>query len=320
MDNQDIELRRDSAMVLREELGTKRQLLKDAQAEARKLALAISGVNGESKDAISRLKELERGRGSLLVEDNPVAVYEYWLDIPGWSGSIRGATAHVTMHGSLQQVGNVTSKSKSGLGGGVVGGLLLGPLGAAGGVLLTRKNEVKTRIENLDTRHVEFQISGPGYAWSTLAPFRDAESLRRLRDLINARGSCNDNISDLITAQQSKVNEIGNRVSLIEFEVKATELALEEKEQSYQEIKQRYAKVILPIFLDLKFRWQCLPAALKWVVALSGPVLWAVLIVALLGVGIGSIQPALTYLAISVGLHTVVMLSVFAYYLLRIRY
>lgn len=307
-------------MVLREELGTKRQLLKDAQAEARKLALAISEVNGESKDAISRLKELERGRGSLLVDDNSVAVYEYWLDIPGWSGSIRGATAHVTMHGSLQQVGNVTSKSKSGLGGGIVGGLLLGPLGAAGGVLLTRKNEVKTRIENLDTRHIEFQISGPGYAWSTLATFRDAESLRWLRDLINARGSCNDNISDLITAQQSKVNEIGSRVSLIELEMKATELALEEKEQSYQEIKQRYAKVILPVFLDLKFRWQCLPAALQWVVALSGPVLWAVLIIALLGVGIGSIQPALTCLAISVGLHTVVMLSMFAYYLLRIRY
>lgn len=320
MDNQDIELRRDSAMVLREELSTKRQFLKDAQAEARKLALAMSEVNAESKEAISRMSELERGRGILLAEDNPVTVYEYWLDIPGWSGSIRGATAHVTMHGSLQQVGNVTSKSKSGLGGAVVGGLLLGPIGAAGGALLTRKNEIKTRIENLDTRHVEFQVTGPGYAWSTLASFSDAGSLRRLRDLINARGSCNDNISDLIKAQQSKVNEIRSRALLIGSEAKASELVLKEKEQSYQEIKQRYAKVILPVFLDLKFRWQCLPATLQWIVALSGPVLWVVLVVALLGVSIGFIQPAFKYLAISVGLHTMAMLSIFVYYLLRIRH
>lgn len=320
MDNQDIELRRDSAMALRKELGNKRQLLKVAQAEARKLALAISETNTESKEAISRLKELEQGRGSLLVKDNPVTVYEYWLDIPGWSGSIRGATALVNMHGSLQQVGKVTSKSKSGLGGGIVGGLLLGPLGAAGGVLLTRKNEVKTRIESLDTRHVEFQISGPGYAWSTLANFSDAESLRRLRDLINARGSCNDNISELIRAQQSKVNEIRNRASLIDSKAKASKLALEEKEESYQEIKQRYAMEVLPVSLDLKFRWQCLPAALQWVVALSGPVLWVALIIALLGVGVGSIQPAFTYLAISVGLHSMIMFGIFVYYLLRIRH
>src|SRR5690349_16955774 len=139
MDSQEIELRQDSAMLLRTDMRLKKSNLKEANAKHREITSIVTAIGEELKHATSRLDELKSGRGKKLASATDIEVFEFWLSIPGYKGSIQKAKAELTTHGSLQHVSNVSSTSKSGLGGGIVGGLILGPVGAAAGVLATRK-------------------------------------------------------------------------------------------------------------------------------------------------------------------------------------
>ena len=165
MESQEIDLLQDKAIALRTRVIRVKNRLMAAQSDYENKKKYLEKIKIKIKQAIQREQELRSGRGGLLGMECSVKVYEFWLELPGYSGPIQGASAQILQHGSLSQVGDVTSKSKSGLAGGIVGGLLLGPVGAAAGVLATRKNEVSTQVREVDTRKLEFVVQGPGYAW-----------------------------------------------------------------------------------------------------------------------------------------------------------
>ncbi|MCY1429251.1 hypothetical protein D9M71_451610 [compost metagenome] len=181
------------------------------------------------------------------------------------------------MHGSLQHVSNVSSTSKSGLSGGIVGGLVLGPLGAAAGVLATRKNKVSTHIQRIDTRQVELQIAGPGYAWSVMAHSGYADKFREIRDLINAQGSYAKGIQDSLRAQTQTVSLLQEKSSNLKEHLEVVAKEAEERKLAYSEIKKDFTNTKLPLITDLKFRWECLPNLWQWLAILFGPALLIIL-------------------------------------------
>lgn len=277
MDSQEIELRQDSAMLLRTDMRSKKISLKEANAKHREITSTIATLGEELKHATNRLDELKSGRGKKLASAPNIEVFEYWLSIPGYQGSIQKAKAEMTLHGSLQHVSNVSSTSKSGLGGGIVGGLVFGPLGAAAGVLATRKNKVSTQVQQVDTRQVELQIAGPGYAWSVLAHSGYGDKFRELRDLINACGSNLKRIQDSLLEQASAVNLLQEKLTKQQAYLQIAAKEADERSVAYEITKKEFTNTRLPLFTDLKFRWQCLSDFWQWLAILGGPVLLVIL-------------------------------------------
>lgn len=277
MDSQKIELRQDSAMLLRTDMRSKKIHLNDANAKRREITSSIATLGEELKHATNRFDELKSGRGKKLASAPDIEVFEFWLSIPGYRGSIQKAKAEMTLHGSLQHVSNVSSTSKSGLGGGIVGGLIFGPLGAAAGVLATRKSKVSTQVQQVDTRQVELQITGPGYAWSVLAHSGYAEKFRELRDLINAYGSSPNIIQDSLREQIAAVNLLQEKLAKQQAYLQLAAKEADERSVAYEITKKEFTNTRLPLFTDLKFRWQCLSDLWQWMAILSGPVLLVIL-------------------------------------------
>jgi hypothetical protein len=207
------------------------------------------------KSAQTRDAELRSGRGTLMFKAVGVTVYEFWLELPGFSGPVRGATAQLDQHGDVHQVSDVSSKTKSGLGGAVVGGLLLGPIGAVAGLAATRKNNVKTTVKTVDTRQFELQVRGPGFAWSTVTGPGAAADLRKLRDLINARGSSTAEIGDALAAHAHTVAQ--HSVQAVELEAVANSKlqSVTSQQQALALAIDQYAAIRLPFVSYVKARW-----------------------------------------------------------------
>lgn len=93
-----------------------------SRAEARKSSkqagASQSAVQRALQQANARLAELQSGRGAKLAAATHATVYEFWIEVPGYSGPVRGTTARVTQHGDIQHVSNVQGQTKGGLGGG----------------------------------------------------------------------------------------------------------------------------------------------------------------------------------------------------------
>jgi gas vesicle protein len=277
MDNQEIELRQDSAMLLRTDMRSKKSNLNEANAKYREISSNVAILDEELTHATVRVSELQSGKGKSLASASEIEVFEFWLSIPGYQGSIQSAKAEVTLHGSLQHVSNVSSTSKSGLGGGIVGGLVFGPLGAAAGVLATRKSKVSTHVQKIDTRQVELQITGPGYAWSVLAHSGYAETFRKLRDLINAYGSSVKNIQDSLREQIKKVDSLKEKLTRLKAGLHVAAKEAEERKLAYDTTRKDFISTRLPLLMDLKFRWECLSIFWQWVAIFCGPVVLVIL-------------------------------------------
>lgn len=318
MDSQEIELRQDSAMLLRTDMRSKKQSFKDASTKHRKVASIVAAVNEELKHATLRLEELQSGRGKVLASALDIKVFEFWLSIPGYQGSIREAKAELTMHGSLQHVSNVSSTSKSGLGGGIVGGLILGPLGAAAGVLATRKNKVSTQIQQVDTRQVELQITGPGYAWSVLAHSSYGDKFRELRDLINACGSSLKSIQDSIREQSTTVSLLQDKSTKQQSHLQLADKEAEEHKIAYEAAKNEFTNTRLPLSADLKFRWECLSSFWQWLAILCGPVLLVILAGVVTYARIAA-EPWLSYVIALAVADVLLWCALFVVYLIRYR-
>ncbi|MEE3505189.1 hypothetical protein QN399_02735 [Pseudomonas sp. 10C3] len=318
MDSQEIELRQDSAMMLRTDMHLKKRNLKDAIAKHREVASTIVAVGEDLKCATIRLDDLQSGRGKALASEPDIKIFEFWLSIPGYQGSIQKAKAEMTMHGSLQHVSNVSSTSKSGLGGGIVGGLVFGPLGAAAGVLATRKSKVSTHVQRIDTRQVELQITGPGYAWSALAHSGYADKFRELRDLINAYGSNPKSIQDSFREQTTIVNTLQKKLTKLKAQHQVATLEAEERKLAYEATKKDFTAIRLPLFTDFKFRWECLSSFWQWLAILCGPAL----LVILAGVTVYARITAQPWLSQAIGLavgEILLWCALFIVYLMRYR-
>lgn len=318
MDSQEIELRQDSAMLLRTDMRLKKSNLKEANAKHREITSNVTALGEELKYATNRLDELKSGRGKKLASAPNIEVFEFWLSIPGYQGSIQKAKAEMTMHGSLQHVSNVSSTSKSGLGGGIVGGLVFGPLGAAAGVLATRKNKISTHVQQVDTRQVELQITGPGYAWSALAHSGYADKFRELRDLINAYGSSPKSIQDSLREQTTTVNILQLKSIKLKAQHQIAANEAEERKLAYEATKKDFTSTRLPLITDLKFRWECLSSFWQWLAIICGPAL----LVILAGVTVYARIAAQPWLSQAIGLAVADVLLwcvLFVVYLIRYR-
>jgi uncharacterized membrane protein YhaH (DUF805 family) len=175
-----------------------RSAARDAATRADEAARALSSAQ-------ARLHELEAGLGAYLGSAGQAVLHEFWISVPGYSGPVRGARARTTQHGDVHSVSDVTGQTKGGLGGAVVGGLALGPVGAVVGSNVGRKTTVQTTVRTVDTRSYELEISGPDFMYVLGGP--DADSLCVLRDLVNARGSSNEDVKSMAASQRAVVQQ-----------------------------------------------------------------------------------------------------------------
>jgi len=153
---------REFAMRQRSDLHAFGHKLDDQLTKLRRLKAEETSLKAELELASKRHNSLLSGQGLFIDSFGPIIVHEFWIQIPGYSGPIKDASANIVLHGNVQTVGEVTSKKNSGLGGFIVGGALLGPAGAIAGTLLSRENETKTTMREFDTRKLELQVHGPG--------------------------------------------------------------------------------------------------------------------------------------------------------------
>ena len=140
----------DAAESLRLSVWNGRQRLRLANAAKRKAKKNLDLVRTSLKPAVARLNDLESGRGSILAELGPATLYEFWIEVPGYSGPVKGAIARLSQHGDIHQVSDVKGVTKGGLGGAVVGGVLFGPAGAIVGAVVRRKTTVNTEFHVVD--------------------------------------------------------------------------------------------------------------------------------------------------------------------------
>lgn len=319
MDSQDIELRQDSAMILRARVLSSRKRYKEAQVSYGERKTSLEALQSEHDIALTRLHELESGRGTLLGSEGPVKVYQFWLELPGYSGPINGVLAQLDQHGSLQHVSDVSSKSKSGLVGGAAGWLLFGPLGGAAGVLATRKNEVKTNVRKVDSRQLEFLISGVGFAWSSVAHYSEIDKLRQLRDLINSRSSNSEDIQTLKQKQLLLVENFRKKMADVSSGLVSAGRAMEQRKNAYDKVWAEYSIVRLSLFDELKFKWQCLPKSYQAIFILAGPVLFCVLNALLIYVLSADTEYRTIVYMIAAG-YCSIWVGALAYYIARYRF
>lgn len=185
-----------------------RERLNNVKENAKTACAKCYALKLKYESACRRLEQLKGGKGLLLASKGPLEVYEFWLSIPVYSGTIKGVTAQLTQHGDVQQVAEVKGKTSGGLGGAVIGGAIFGPVGAVVGAIASRKMTITTENHEVDTRQFELEVIGPNFAWSTIQTGDQyLSSFHQIRDYINNRGRQDESIEDAITAQLNAVEE-----------------------------------------------------------------------------------------------------------------
>lgn len=244
-----------SSEILRRSAVEERRRFDEARRAERAAAATHQTALRTLQAARTRDDELQSGRGALLCKAVGVVVYEFWLELPGFAGPIQGAAARLEQTGDIHQVSDVNNKQKSGLGGAVVGGLLLGPVGAVAGLAATRKNTIKTTVRAVDTRKFELEVRGPGYAWSTVQGPGHEDNLRKLRDTINARGSSGADIRDVLAAHGRVLSEQVERATHLESVSLSTSATTALQKQTLALAVGQYTSARLPFTRYVSARW-----------------------------------------------------------------
>lgn len=292
--------------------------LHKAQAAA---AESLSQYNSALKSfnsVSSRLKELISRRGAVLGRVGPATIYEFWIDVPGYSGPVNGATAKLTQRGDIHHVSDVKGSTKGGVGGAIVGGMVAGRDGAVIGAVLTRGTTVKTDIHQVDTRRFELEVIGPGFAWSTVKTSNYEYNLRKFRDLVNARGTHNDDIKLLISAQANVVSSKLAVLNDVEISNNSTMDSAKLKQDTYDMIRRDYLRLRLPIFQDIRARWIRSSKFRKVFAALLGPAVFLMWVVYLL-ITIAFNIPKSGTITGMIFIHIALLTGMAIYYLSKIR-
>lgn len=320
MSSMDIELLRDRSMQARARLQGVRLELKQAQEGLKQATNELATLEATFAQERERLQRLQSGRGDVLAQFGQVTVYEFWLDVPGYKGPIAGASASLLQHGNIQQVSDVRSHQKSGLGGGIVGGLLLGPLGAAAGVLATRKNQVSTVVREVDTRELEFAVSGPGFAWSCCFPYTYIENARALKDLIVARGSIGGRFDALLAEQNEVVAKLASQRQSLQQLIAARKQDIQTFTVESEQSLSVFREVRLPLRQEVRFSYECLSRTKQYALLLLGPVLllaWMMTAAVLFGMGEGTLA---VYVGFLTSLHIFLIIFFVFLYMFKNRW
>lgn len=91
-----------------------RESLNNAEKHAKTTSAKCYALKLKYESACRRLEHLKGGKGPLLASKGPLEVYEFWLNVPGYSGTIKGVTARLTQYGDVQQVAEVKGKQVGG--------------------------------------------------------------------------------------------------------------------------------------------------------------------------------------------------------------
>ncbi len=238
-----------------------------AQQEAH--AVTLQAV----ESARIRLAQLESGRGGPIAHAGTATLYEFWLDLPGYSGPVRGMSASLTQHGHIQQVSVVQGTSSSGCGCASLGCLTLGPLGGILGAMLGRKNEVHTNLRTVDHRQFELQVTGPGVAWSLVAAPSAEHAVRHFRNKLYERSTNTDDPQalaimqrDILASKQGAANAEYHRCQTAEEGFRRAESELESAWDAYEAVR-------LPLRDDLAARWERSTVPVKLATLFLGPTL-----------------------------------------------
>jgi hypothetical protein len=244
-----------------------------ARRSARTVDHSMRASEAEIGRIQTRLNELQSGRGKRLggLGFGQATVYEFWLELPGYSGPIAGAFAQLGLQGILNHVSNVSGNTKGGLGTAVVGGLLFGPAGAVGGAIIGRKTTVNTKVQQVDTRQYELQVVGPGYAWSTIGDAAAEYSFRRFRDLVNARSSSTESIEVLIRNTQNQIEQKRKTISSISSSSLSANQKAEAANIKYNRLLGEYQRKRLPLLDDISIRFEESGLGGKLMFLLTGP-------------------------------------------------
>jgi hypothetical protein len=307
------------ADALRPEVGAARQALRDAAKSSQSAGSDEKGRQRLLQDAATRLAALESGRGSRLTSFGEATVYEFWIEVPGYSGPVRGASARLTQHGDIQHVSEVKGKTKGGLGGAVVGGALLGPVGAVVGAVATRKTKVTTEVKQVDTRQFELELSGPGFAWATTQGPGSAPAMQKIRDTVNARGSSSEDVKALASAQAERVEAYRTDVETAAATSASAVGLAGDAGAAYDRAWNEYAEARLPFADEMRGRWSQSKALHRAGVILVFPVLLLALL-GVLGVAISNGGAASVSQAIAmIALYAVVLVVAALVYINRVR-
>lgn len=262
---EDAERHREYVILARENL---RQAKKALQSQRQ----ATNDCSRAAEEARLWLQQLEGGWGAPIASLGPATLYEFWLELPGYSGPVRGFSATLSQTGQVQHVSRVSSKTNSGAGCATVGCFLGGCPGAILGAILGKKNNVRTDVDVIDTRRFEILVTGPGVAWSYVGKGSIEDSIRNFRDLLIARSS---NLDDpkVLAISQRKVVEVKNR-TLDSEQMKLQDAAnlLANARSQYESFWSDYETVRLPVHSDLVERWKRSPRLLRTLILLFGPV------------------------------------------------
>lgn len=276
--------------------------------------LAISTYDS----AKSRLSELISGRGAILARVGPATLYEFWLDVPGYSGTVKGAKAQLTQRGDIHQVSDVKGATKGGLGGAIVGAAF-GPAGAVVGAVVGRKTTVKTEVREVDTRQYELEINGPGYAWSVIYGPGQVSALRKFRDMVNARGSRTDDVKTLVEKQSFWVKFKYNEVEKAKSELTSTHDLYMQKQNIYNQKWNEYLNLRLSVLEDLRARWFRSNLLTHIFITLIGPVAFVAWIMFFL-IANHFTDPMPRVIASIIGIvYLAILIGAVAYYLIRVR-
>jgi hypothetical protein len=318
MDHGDLVTRLEAAECLRPSVRSGRQRLRMARVAVRKAKKCEKSARSSLKPAVSRLNELASGRGSILAKEGPATLYEFWIDVPGYSGPVKGAIARLTQHGDIHQVSDVKGSTKGGLGGAAVGALAFGPVGAIVGAVVRRKTSVKTEIREVDSRQFELEITGPGFAWSTVQDPDKAATLQRFRNLVNARGS-HDDVEAVRDVQRSIVEHKLAEVKDAKIECQYSIDVAEGEQAAYDRVWNEYLAIRLPLLLDIRTRWMRSGMLRRFFIVLIGPVtLVAWLTYFFIATLFTNPTPRMEPIKVG-GMHIAALIGIVAYYLSRVR-
>ncbi len=219
------------------------------------------------------LEQLEGGWGAPIAWVGPATLYEFWLDVPGYGGPVRGFSASTSQTGQIQHVSRVSSRTTSGAGCATVGCCAGGPLGAILGAILGKTNDVRTDVDVVDNRRFEIQIIGPSVAWSYVGNYSIEDSVRSFRDLLIAR-STNTDDPKVLAVSQREVVAVKNRSTDLEYmKLQDAEDLRNQAQASYESAWSDYENVRLPVRDDLIARWKRSTPLVKSLIVVFGPVL-----------------------------------------------
>ena len=303
------ENRRSHALAARENLESKKKEFQ-WQQHATQIATEVSEA------AKIYLQQLEAGWGAPLVQVGPATLYEFWLQVPGYSGTVRGFSASTSQTGQIQHVSHVTSKTTSGAGCAALGCLAAGPIGAVAGATMGKKNDVRTDVEVIDNRRFEIQVVGPGVAWSYVGNYLIEDSVRSFRDLLLARSTNMDDPRSLAIGQKEVVAVKSRSTELEYMRLKEADDRLRHASASFESAWGDYEEARLSVPNDLIARWNRSSGFIRILSMILGPVLtisWIGAIV--IGAILNNVNtPNIIAVAIVVGIVQLVLLAILGFY------